>query len=1168
MRLCRLDLLRYGHLTDVTLDFPEGVHLHVVHGANEAGKSTALAAIADALFGFGHRTDFDFLHGGPQLRVGFEVATADGTIGTFIRRKGRRDTLRDAADTPLPDDALRRFLGGAGRELFERGFGLDSARLRNGGQELQRLGGEVGESLLAGAGLLNLRAVLGQIEEEARSLVGDGRGRRRLSEAVDSWRKAQHQSEDRAVAPREWQAAEGAHADAVASLANVQEQFRMLSEENNRLQRVRRVAPLLTQLADAREVLASLADAPHLPSDAEDRFHLNDATRREAGRDMEREAAEARRLAEEQAARPEDAPALSAQDAIDALDARRPVVLQAMTDLPKVQAEAAALRTKVSDAMDDLGLTLTPEMAREALPATAARRAVQRLITEHSALQTESRAATREMEAGQRRVEQAARVLAASVEPPSPALLRRTIDSVRGEGPLDASLVHLQQTQASAETAVDVALAALPLWRADLASLIACKLPLPAEIDTVAARLAETEIGLTHCRSGAAAVTSEIAALDEELSRLARGEQVPTPDAVATARAERDRIWRLIRRMHETGTPPATEEEAALPAATLPEAFEMLRDAADRLADRRADDAQRVAAFLAAQARRALLHDRLAATTAALTAAEDAARQAKAAWDATWAPACLVPLVPAAMAEWRRARADLLQLAEIAESARRECHDLAVRRDRAHAALATLLPPGSAQETLSALLLRAETVCAAAEGAATEHRARRQALAEAQERIPELQQAVDRSAQRLAAWQRGWTDTVAALRLPADATIEAAETALEAWAHIAEAAPAWRTSERRISDMTASINDFTIEVHALLARIDDAEPGEPAPQTAARLARRLTDARKAAAEAADLKRRIVAHETAVAAAGRRLAEAEASIDALRKAACVTDDAALQQAVDRARRRDAALATRERLEQDLATQGDGMQEAVLRAEAAQIDADAVVGRLADVGLALASLGERREELSALRARCEAKLAELREGRDAAAMAQQAEDALAEARAAAERYARLHVARVLLRAGIDRFRREQQGPLLRAAGRHFALLTNGRYERLVVDYDAAGRTVLLAIRDMGTECPVEALSEGARDQLYLALRVAAIEAYAAQAESLPFIADDLLVHFDDARAAAAIALLAELGRTSQVILFTHHDHIAALAARQDQVAVQHMPATTVPTGQAAA
>ena len=205
MRLLRLDLLRYGHLTDVGLDFPADAQLHVVLGANEAGKSTALAAIADGLFGFGHRTDYDFLHGGTQLRVGFTLQASDGTKARFVRRKGRRDTLRAGGDEAVPDDTLRHFLGGASRELFERGFGLDGARLRAGGQELLRSGGEAGESLLAGTGLLHLRAALDRLDEEAKTLVGDGRGRRRLSDAVDTWRQAQRAMEERAVTPRTWQ---------------------------------------------------------------------------------------------------------------------------------------------------------------------------------------------------------------------------------------------------------------------------------------------------------------------------------------------------------------------------------------------------------------------------------------------------------------------------------------------------------------------------------------------------------------------------------------------------------------------------------------------------------------------------------------------------------------------------------------------------------------------------------------------------------------------------------------------------------------------------------------------------------------------------------------------------------------------------------------------------
>jgi uncharacterized protein YhaN len=190
--------------------------------------------------------------------------------------------------------------------------------------------------------------------------------------------------------------------------------------------------------------------------------------------------------------------------------------------------------------------------------------------------------------------------------------------------------------------------------------------------------------------------------------------------------------------------------------------------------------------------------------------------------------------------------------------------------------------------------------------------------------------------------------------------------------------------------------------------------------------------------------------------------------------------------------------------------------------------------------------------------ESEIAAMERGKDAAGLAQDARQALAEAQAAAERYARLHLARTLLKAGIERLRQDQQGPMLRRATAHFALLTGGRYRRLVTD-EEQDPPVLRALREDGTACPMDQLSEGARDQLYLALRVAALEIGAEAAEPLPFVADDLLASFDETRARAALELLAGLGTRVQVILFTHHAHVAELAAGLPGAAVLRLEAT---------
>ncbi|MBE0532502.1 MAG: hypothetical protein IH626_16890 [Rhodospirillales bacterium] len=75
----------------------------------------------------------------------------------------------------------------------------------------------------------------------------------------------------------------------------------------------------------------------------------------------------------------------------------------------------------------------------------------------------------------------------------------------------------------------------------------------------------------------------------------------------------------------------------------------------------------------------------------------------------------------------------------------------------------------------------------------------------------------------------------------------------------------------------------------------------------------------------------------------------------------------------------------------------------------------------------------------------------------------------------------------------------------------------------------------------------MSDGTRDQLFLAFRLASLENYATAAEPLPFVADDLLVHFDDIRSSATLDLLARFGETNQVLLFTHHQSVRDGARR---------------------
>ena len=162
MKIHRLDLKAVGPFTDTTLDLSPGSHgLHLIYGANEAGKSSALRAITYLLYGFGHNVRDDFVHNQKELRVGATILHSDGSGLSLVRRRGRVNTLRaDDDQTPLPDDVLERFLPGVDRESFQALFGINHEDLRKGGEEIRKGSGRFGDLLFAAAaGLHDLRKV-------------------------------------------------------------------------------------------------------------------------------------------------------------------------------------------------------------------------------------------------------------------------------------------------------------------------------------------------------------------------------------------------------------------------------------------------------------------------------------------------------------------------------------------------------------------------------------------------------------------------------------------------------------------------------------------------------------------------------------------------------------------------------------------------------------------------------------------------------------------------------------------------------------------------------------------------------------------------------------------------------------------------------------------------
>lgn len=99
--------------------------------------------------------------------------------------------------------------------------------------------------------------------------------------------------------------------------------------------------------------------------------------------------------------------------------------------------------------------------------------------------------------------------------------------------------------------------------------------------------------------------------------------------------------------------------------------------------------------------------------------------------------------------------------------------------------------------------------------------------------------------------------------------------------------------------------------------------------------------------------------------------------------------------------------------------------------------------------------------------------------------------------------------------------------------FEKLTGGRYNKVMID-----RSMTPSAQEADQILPHEAgqLSQGAADQLYLAVRLAISEMVLPPEKGVPIILDDALVNFDDERMAAALDYLLEISAGRQILLFT--------------------------------
>ncbi len=1141
MRFAELRLLRYGHFQDCSLSFPKGdCDLQIILGPNEAGKSTSLAAVSDLLFAFKPRTKFAFRFDQKLLRIG-AVLESEGRAIEVCRRKGTGDTLSGPDDQTISEATLGAMLGGQTRESFRRMFGLDHAQLRAGGEEIMRAEDDIGAAIFsAGSGIVQVAKVCEELEVEAKAIWAKGAGEsRRYTAALTAFQQARADLKAAEVRPAAWLRARKDLDAAEAELKVLSDRRALLLKEQRELQRKQRILGPAQRRSAALAKLEALHSVPRIS--AQDIQVCEDALvdRLAAEGDLATATSEIARLTEEQGAATPDERLLDLADEIDGLREAKGVVDQGRAEGPALASRREQAWARVSAMAAELGWPASDLSALQAaLPARSALAVLRELIERRGSIEEQvrgARAAVRQAETDQSLLQEQLTAMPATADV---GAIRDLVRDVREAGLVQA-LEHASKTARELERTLSFRLRELAPWSGDVEALRALNLPAEADVEFAYDRLDRARERVEVESQASRREAERVDDLRLQLRHAALAHPAPTRETLETMRQNRDQLWISLRASLVEGAPIDMPAQAA-------EQFEGTIRSSDRIADERFSAAEHTGELVArereiekAELESRQASERLAGAhsewAGALKAFEDLVRP------------LAIGLSPEAYPSWRDAYRAALEMADAVQTAEQEEQRARQAHDQAIAALLNAMgqAPNASPLPLSQLLAQAERVVSEAHDARVRDEALKAQLRSASDGLARGKLQLDAALEADVRWQAEWRPALNAAGLDEHSSVAAIRAQLDLVDDLRGDLDTLLDVDGRLDVMRLVEEGFAarVSVAAAQAGLTETDTAE----TYFALQKASADAKAKLARHTTLTQTLAAAQNASRLAQGRLLAANARLGALSDEAATQPLSVLRERLDAARDASRLRSQIGELEAEILSAGDGHSLDLLLAEAIGADAAEVATKVSALQEELEALMGKIDSLREVRQAAEIAFAALDDRPDAAIAAARMAEARSEMAYQAELYIRKRAEVRLLRSAIERYRHEKQGPLLARASGLFTTLTLGRFSRLMVDYEADKPTLAALRNDGESVVPVDGMSEGTLDQLYLALRIAAVEDAVRNGVRLPFLADDLFINFDDERAAAGFKVLAELARSTQVLFFTHHEHLAQVADR---------------------
>jgi len=1153
MKIDQIDLKAYGHFTNQRLDLGGTAGLHIICGPNEAGKTTLWRAINGALFGIPEPTPDGHLHGNPKLRVGLALTARSGERLAVMRRKGRVNTLLmydpatgdELADT-VPEDQLRDWLGGLSQGLFLAMFSLDHDALVRGGEALAEGKGDADESIFeAGAGLTSIRSLRAKLDREAEILFKPRASTSAIYRTLSDYDQTRKQAKEAAVRPAEWTSSRLAmEASSKAYEAAKAEQVR-LQKEARRLERLAAILPDVAALDLAQQRLTGLASVPLLPPSA--------SVERVAAATKRSEAATAERTAtgrlqqhqgEMEAIQINDA-VLADAESIESIHHATSAYRDASLQSTRAEATIEAAQRDFDSVLKQIAGDNVPADPLQWIPDPTRVARIRALITSGATVKATHAADLKTQNEKTLEIEQLDSEILSLGQEDSFDDLSAYLDSIADHGDPEARAQQLEDEAAATEKKLNTEASALKMLSAD--AVAKTTVPLDTAVQSFKTDDEELRRRARSIREAIEKIEDDLADLKGKIDGLAIRGDVPTKEAVLGEREKRNDLWQDIRRHFM----PAPGEPAPVDAPPPAERYEHAVVSADDAADGLFGDAERATRYAEFRVRESQMQSSLLLEHGR----EDSVDKEHKDLDRRWSEMLSAHGLPAVKineaTSWIAKREAFLQKLDASQGKRNEALRSRQLAQEIRARIAEIyrlmkLHEPAATERLSETLARARAVAKQHADKLTQRQLKKTARAKAEAAQKHADAAESTSRTKLDVWQTQWGEAMLAIRLAIAAGAEEASARLEQFSDLAQAHDALERARTEQRNARIQIDDYGTRLGKTWQRVRSEKfpaDGRSHDILASELYGELTATRLQQAKKDTLTQQVADDQQAVEEARQAAEDATKTIDKLLiQAGCITVESL--EIVEGQSAQRAALISEVCDTETRLVQSAGLPLAEALGQAQGQDPDAVAEALDQNQQkneeSAAEVQKRHEEYLATRLAFEKM-----DGSAAAAEAQQktAQHAARIAERGAD-YAASRIASAVLAQVIDTYQKRNQGPLIDKAANRFATITGDRYSGVVIDYDEE-KQILKAVRANGERLTMEQLSTGRRDQLFLALRLAAIEGHLDNGEPLPVIVDDIMIQFDDEAAAATFKVLADMSQRTQVLFLTHHEHLLDVA-----------------------